>query len=191
MSKEISLDVLLDHAGSDYDDLPADVKAMCDEVEADLSRVGIDIDHDLAATEAADALTEEAPASVTVTRDKGAPESFASRGKARAFVSANPGYKVVDNGVGSAARWTVAEAGSGSTAVRTKTKKAPTATTVTTPAAAERAPGKKETALAVYAELEAAGTLKRSNFLAEMETRTGLSAKGASSYFYRIKGGKW
>ena len=183
----IPLDVLLDYAGSDYDDLPADVKAMCDEAEADLSRVGIDVESDLAATEEAETPVE-APASVTVTRDKSAPESFASRGKARAYVAANPGYKVVDNGAGSATRWTVAAAGTTTTA---KTKKAPTATTVTTPAAAERAPGKKETALAVYAELEAAGTLKRSNFLSEMETRTGLSAKGASSYFYRIKGGKW
>lgn len=191
MSKEIPMDVLLEHAGSDYDDLPADVKAMVDEVESDLGRVGINVEADLAATEEAEAPVE-APASVTVTRDKSVPESFGSRGKARAFVAANPGYRVVDNGADADVRWTVDRAlATRVTGVRTKTKKATTATAAVTPAAAERAPGKKETALAVYAELEAAGTLKRSNFLREMETRTGLSAKGASSYFYRIKGGKW
>lgn len=187
----IPFHVLLEYAGSDYDDLPPDVKAMVDKVESDLARVGIDIDDAMAATNDADELPVEAPATVTVNRDKGAPESFGSRSKARAYVKDNPGYKVVDNGAGAATRWTVAASGTSTIAVKSKTKKANTATATTTPAAAERAAGKKETALAVYAELEAAGTLKRSNFLAEMENRTGLSAKGASSYFYRIKGGKW
>lgn len=153
-----------------YDELPSDVKLMCDQVDSELAAVGIDIEADMKATNSADELSD-APATVNVTRNKSVPESFGSRSKARVFVSSNPGYKVVDNGTDAENRWTVAT-----------TAKATTA---------KRPAGKKEIAMEVYAGLESSGTLKRSTFLSEMATRTGLSAKGASSYFYRIKGGKW
>lgn len=125
----------------------------------------------------------EAPASVSK------PEGFKSRGAARSYVKANGG-KVVDNGKDASVRWTVE-------AKATKTVKRPTATvtkTTSAPAVAVKPNSKgdkKAVAIATYRELETAGTLKRSTFLAEMEKKTGLSGKGASSYFYRIKGGKW
>jgi len=193
---ELPTDVILKYAGSDYDDLPADVKAMVDAAEADLGRVGVNVADEMSATEGAEAPVE-APASVTVTRDKSVPSSFGSRTAARAYVSDNPGYKVVDNGAGSENRWTVsAKGGSTTTGVRGKTKKArtATATATVTPAAAEKAPGKKDVARQIYQELVTAspdGKVKRATFLSECETRAGLSAKGASSYLYRFKGGKW
>lgn len=193
MSNNIPTDVLLEYAGSDYDDLPPDVQKMCDEAEAALKAHGVDVEADLKATEVVEAPVAAAPASVTVTRDKKAPESFTSRGAARAYASAH-GLKVIDNGAG-ANRWTVsAKGGAAATptaGVKKKSKQKRTATATATPAAAERSADKKSVALEVYRELEAAGNLKRSVFLSTMESRTGLSAKGASSYFYRIKKGTW
>lgn len=184
-----TLDELMTHAGSDYDELPADVQRRIDEDEVKMANVGIDVEADLTATEGAE-VPFTAPISVTVNRDKGAPESFSSRGAARKFVSSHPGYKVVDNGSGSGTRWTVAaKGGTSTTSVAPKVKQASTVTVAAKPASEKV--DKKAIALVVYAEMEANDTLKRSTFLAEMETRTGLSAKGASSYFYRIKGGKW
>ena len=192
MSNKIPTDVLLEYAGSDYDDLPADVQKMCDEAEADLKAHGIDVDADLAATEEQEA-PSAAPTSVTVTRDKKAPESFASRTAARTYASAH-GLKVVDNGAGSDNRWTVSAKGGATatptTGVRKKAKSKKTATATATPSAKGRS-DTKAVAIQVYRELESAGTLKRSTFLSEMESRVGQSAKGASSYFYRIKGGTW
>lgn len=191
MSKNIPTDVLLDYAGSDYEDLPPDVQKMCDEAEEALKAHGVDVEADMKATEAVEAPVAAAPTSVTVTRDKKAPESFASRTAARTYASAH-GLKVIDNGVGSDNRWTVEAKGGAkatpTTGVKKKSKQKKTATTAT---ATARSGDKKTVALEVYRELEAAGTLKRSTFLSTMESRTGLSAKGASSYFYRIKGGKW
>ncbi len=187
MSNHIPTDVLLDHAGSDYDDLPDDVKQMVDDAETDLAGVGIDVKADFAATEDAD----EAPASVTApARDKTV-TSFTSRGKARSYATDN-NLRVIDNGASADTRWTVGPKASGAITKPRKARKARTApaTAVTKPGA-KKAVDKKTVALEVYSSLEAKGTLKRSNFLTEMETRTGLSSKGASSYFYRIKGGKW
>ena len=189
MSNNIPLDTLLDHAGSDYDDLPDDVKQMVDDAETDLKASGVDVKADLAATADADELpTDAGPTSTKkpVTDNVDIP-SFSSRGKARTYAN-NNGLRVIDNGAGVGSRWTVGPK-SGATVTKTpaKPKKART-----TPATATSKPtDKKSVAKEVYASLEAAGTLKRSKFIEEMETRTGLSSKGASSYFYRIKGGSW
>ncbi len=186
MSNHIPTDVLLDHAGSDYDDLPADVKQMVDDAETDLAGVGVDVEADLAATNDAD----ETPTSVTVpARDKTV-TSFSSRGKARSYATDND-LRVIDNGPSADTRWTVGPKVGGATTKPRITRKARTAPATATKPGAKKSTDKKTIALEVYSSLEAKGTLKRSNFLTEMETRTGLSSKGASSYFYRIKGGKW
>jgi len=159
----LTLNELLDNAGKDYDELPADIQAKV-----------------------------EAPASVSK------PEGFKSRGAARSYVKANGG-KVIDNGAGADVRWTVAAKSvkrpAAVKAVSVATAPVPTAIKPAAPVATSTVKpskgDKKEVALALYTELETAGTLKRSTFLNEMSTRTGLSNKGASSYFYRIKGGKW
>lgn len=52
--------------------------------------------------------------------------------------------------------------------------------------------GKKAVALSVFAELTVDGAIpSRKAFSATMAERTGLSAKGASTYFYNIKSGRW
>lgn len=158
---------------------------LINEADATLATAGVDVDAELKANDGA-AAPVEVPVAASVT-SVSKPEGFKSRSAARSYVKANGG-RVVDNGTGAPVRWTVE-------AKAAKAVKRPAAVKVTKAPATAVKPGskgdKKAVAIATYAELEASGTLKRSTFLAAMETKTGLSAKGASSYFYRIKGGKW
>ena len=158
---------------------------LINEADATLETAGINVDADLKANDGAEAPVE-VPVTTSVT-SVSKPEGFKSRGAARSYVKANGG-RVVDNGAGASVRWTVE-------AKAAKAVKRPTTGKVTKAPATAVKPGskgdKKAVAIATYAELETAGTLKRSTFLAKMAAETGLSAKGASSYFYRIKGGKW
>ena len=52
--------------------------------------------------------------------------------------------------------------------------------------------GKKAVAVAVFKELTVDGVIPtRKAFSTAMAERTGLSAKGASTYFYNLKSGRW
>ena len=52
--------------------------------------------------------------------------------------------------------------------------------------------GKKAVAKAVFTELTVDGVIPtRKAFSTAMAERTGLSAKGASTYFYNLKSGRW
>ena len=157
---------------------------LINEADATLETAGVNVEADLKANDGAEAPVE-VPVTTSVT-SVSKPEGFKSRTAARSYVKANGG-RVVDNGKDASERWTVE-------AKATKTVKRPAAVKATPAPATAVKPGskgdKKAVALNVYAELEAEGTLKRSTFLTRMEA-VGLSAKGASSYFYRIKGGKW
>lgn len=185
----IPMDVLLDHAGSDYDDLPDDVKRMVDEAETVLAGGGVDVAADLSATNDADELpTDAGPTSTSKpATDNVAIPSFTSRGKARTYASSN-GLRVIDNGAGVGKRWTVGP--KTSTAKAPAKRKARTAPAVAVKPGTKKTVDKKALAIQTYRALEGAGELKRSTFLAAMEIH-GLGAKGASSYFYRIKGGTW
>jgi hypothetical protein len=190
MSNKIPMDVLLDHAGSDYDDLPDDVKRMVDDAETDLANVGVDVKADLSATNDADELpTDAGPTSTSKpVTDNVAIPSFTSRGKARTYANSN-GLRVIDNGADASSRWTVGPKSS-TTAKAPVKRKARTAPAVAVKPGTKKTVDKKALAIQTYRALEGAGELKRSTFLAAMEIH-GLGPKGASSYFYRIKGGTW
>jgi hypothetical protein len=142
-------------------------------------------------------VSDDGPTSVVVPTAQSTVETFSSRGKARAYVRDNGG-KFHDNGVGSDNRWTVDTSVESLPASVTKmvggvnrNTNPGNRTSTVTATAKPAGDDKKTVAIALYSELEAAGTLKRSTFLTQMASKTGLSAKGASSYFYRIKGGSW
>jgi len=180
------MDTLINETEDELRDLPADVQTMISDAESDLTSVGVDVpDVDVEADLAELAATES---SVEVPSKQKAPTSFTSRGAARTAAK-SLGYKVVDKGAKASKRWHISAP---STRKPTKRRAHTAPATVSKPGKKSTAPAAKKTvAIEVYRNLESKGELKRSTFISLVSSRTGLSEKGASSYFYRIKGGKW
>jgi len=106
----------------------------------------------------------------------------------RPAVKDNVGSVVKPNAeIGPAVRMSIFEYNAPSVKAPKRAKKA--ASGVSRPAKGE---GKKRDALAIYAELTNEGVPPaRKAFIAAVVERAGLTAKGASTYYYNIKSGRW